>query len=263
MASGQGMPSARALAERAIRSVLEQPDPIGTEVIVSTPARPSDRGGVSISEYVREIFPDELASGRLQLTELEVGGSGTRLRNSGASRAQGSFVAFIDGPQSWPLDQLQKLEPLLKGHDLLFGVKPEFPGTPDWLKTLLSSPSLLVPGTSVIRRTLFDELGGFKEGLGSQLLSALPGQSGSLDFGLLTRALVRLGEQGERERALPLRMSVPRVEDSGPLQAMGARLEALQDTLSLLQTGRSMPKRYWGAMLKQVLAAGKKAAGRK
>ena len=55
----------RALIEKCVQSVLNQSDPIGTEIIV---AEDGDFRG--IADHIKSCFPNEFASGKLQAISM-------------------------------------------------------------------------------------------------------------------------------------------------------------------------------------------------
>jgi hypothetical protein len=259
--AGQGMLSGRALAERAVRGILDQPDPIGAEIVV---VAPFTRGATTLPEYLRSAFPDEFRDGRLHAAEVEANPpTSARLRNGGARLASGSTLAFLDSPSLWPPEGLARLESRLKGSDRHFAVREDTAESSDWVRTLLAHPRALLPNTVVVRRQLFDDLGGFKECWSAALTSALPGASplGDLDFVL--RALVRLQETGARRR-----VDVERRREEGataegaeqmlPVAGLLKKAAAVGEAVTLLGTTRAVPARYWSEMGKAFLEAGKR-----
>jgi hypothetical protein len=257
-ASGQGMLSGRALAERAVRGILDQPDPIGTEIVV---VAPFTRADTTLPEYLRPAFPDETRSGRLHAAEVESSPpTSARLRNEGARLAGGSTLAFLDSPSLWPGEGLVELEPRLKGADLHFAVREDTAESSDWVRTLLAYPRALLPNSVVVRRKLFDELSGFKESWSAALTSALPGTSplGDLDFVL--RALVHLQENGARGRVHVERRAEASTEGAEPLPVQGLlkKAAAVSEAVTLLGSTRSVPRRYWADVAKTFLDAGKR-----
>src|SRR5437016_5716283 len=86
----------RAGVERAIRSVLEQPDPISTEVVLA-----EDGSRDETFDYFKEAFPDAWRAGRLQIPNLARSLDGGKTRNLATQAARGTFIAYLDSNASW------------------------------------------------------------------------------------------------------------------------------------------------------------------
>lgn len=242
--------SPRALAERAVRSVLEQSDPLGTEVVLvdGSPRQ-------TVAEYLESIFAEAISAGRLHIVRHSLSMDLGKLRNQGATQSQGSFLAFLDSKDWWKPGRLEWLNAELSRRDLILstsGETTQHPESADWIRTFVLE-NKGVTSSAVIRRTLFDELGGFPE--------KRPG-IGEYEFWL--RCLSRLQESGRRDRFVLLANRHVEIEPE-PMQASPAfqKVQDVREALSLVSVARHLPKRYWPTIGKRVVEAGKGVFRRK
>jgi glycosyltransferase involved in cell wall biosynthesis len=126
----------------------------------------------------------------------------SRARDHGAARARGDWLAFLDQDDAWAPTHLQSVAPhLVEGVDLVYtdadvvdaedeiwleglyarhGVGGRHPKTD--IDGLLFEDAFILPGLIVVRRSLFEQLGGFDERL-----------SGCEGDDLVLRAIEQLG----------------------------------------------------------------------
>src|SRR3989338_1014006 len=98
----------------AVRSILEQADPIGTEVLVIDASVRGNLGDVLSIEFSKGF-----GSHKFQVIRLPKASSPGTLRNAGAAKAQGTFLSFLEPKDWWNPGFLAWLEPLLSKHDLI------------------------------------------------------------------------------------------------------------------------------------------------
>jgi glycosyltransferase involved in cell wall biosynthesis len=226
-------------AERAIMSVLSQSDPIGTEIIV---ADDGSRDGTP--DYLEEVFAHKIAQRRLLIERFTRTGDPGRTRNRGVERSRGTFLAFLDPRDSWRLGRLEWLEPLLKRHDLILATDEPLRESSDWIRAFLTT-NWAITSSAVIRRTLFDEVGGFPEGyFGAPFPKRLPGLD---DYEFWLRCLITLMRKDQRDRFILMPNQHVTID---PLRSMDltpihAKIKLLREALTLVHIARSLPPRYW------------------
>jgi len=240
----------RALTERAVQSVLDQVDPIGTEIIV---ADDGSRDGTP--DHLETIFSQAILQNRLRVLKLDRSGDPGTTRNRGATDARGSFLAFLDSDDWWKPGRLQWLEPHLSKHDLILGTDSTMGESSDWIRTFLTS-NLAITSTAVIRRTLFDEAGGFPEGyFGAPLPKRTPGFE---DYELWLKCLVILTKSSRKDRFELIRnqhvVVEPQPEGAG---RMKLRLQMMREAVTLMHIAPSLPSRYWPVLARRLAGAGK------
>lgn len=231
----------RGLAERAIQSVLDQADPVGTEVIAIAEGDGAD--------LLREAFRDRPA--RLEIIQVPqsspipgIGGDRFRLANLGAARSRGSFLAFLDPRDTWLPGRLTELEPHLKSHDLIVSTDQHPGESSDWVRAFLRE-NWATPSSIVIRRALFETVGGFPEVYGEaeyelilKSVTALQQADNRERFHVLHGASRQI-QNGQREGLFP-----PPIENS---------LNKLRSAATLVAMVPKVPARYWGTLVKRLL----------
>ncbi len=238
----------RGLAERAVTSVLSQSDPVGTEVVLVVEA--------SAGDSLREAFRDELTQTgtRLELiTPTPDGPSGDRARlwNIGAARSRGSFLAFLDPRDQWKPNRLTLLEPWLKKHDLLTNSRTAPHATSDWVRAFLAE-NWAIPSSLVVRRSLFEAVGGFPEGYtGLPLPRRLPGE---VEYEFLLRALTVLLKSDHRDRFEVMTEETVALGErpAGFPAPIESKISRLREAVTLLSVTPKLPPRYWSAVVKKV-----------
>lgn len=152
-------PTRRAQTERAVECVLSQNDPAGTEVIVV-----DDGSTDRVAEHLKDCFRDAVASKKLRIHVISRTWSQPKLLNAGAWVATGRFITFYDPSDRWYPGRLVALENLFSGSDWIASAREPLGNRADLLSSLISK-NWVLPGSSVIRRALFDKVGGVPEGL--------------------------------------------------------------------------------------------------
>ncbi len=116
-------------------------------------------------------------------------------RNTGVKAAQGEMLAILDADDLWPSDRLSLQVEHLLGHpelDIVMGMTQIFltPGVrrPEVEAWIARGPMAAHPSTMLVRRKLFETVGGFDESI--EL-------SNDIDW------LVRAKDQGARSATLP------------------------------------------------------------
>ncbi len=152
-------------------------------------------GGGSAGERVREVLERyERLDGRIKVTYQEEATSVAGLLNAALSTAGGEFVGLLDVDDELAPDALFEMVRLLQEHpraDLIYSDEdriddegnrsnPHF--KPSWSPDLLLSADY-VSHLSVYRKSLLDEIGGFREGF-----------DGCEGYDLVLRATERTGE---------------------------------------------------------------------
>jgi glycosyltransferase involved in cell wall biosynthesis len=240
----------KALTERAVRSVLEQEDPIGTEVIV---ADDGSRDGTVDS--LSEVFQDAVRAKRLLIESFERSGDPGTTRNRGVARSQGTYLAFLDSDDYWKPGRLKWLLPLLSQHDLILATDAKLGESADWVRTFLAT-NWAITSSAVIRRTLFEEVGGFPEGyFGAPMPKRLPGFE---DYELWLRCLMQLARTDRRARfCLTPNLHVVSEPQAGGSGRMRLKMQMLREAVTLLHVSRKLPPRYWSTVAHRLAGAGK------
>jgi hypothetical protein len=233
--------SRKAEVERTVASVLRELnglfDPIGTELIFVEAESPE-----RIGDHLRAVFGEACSQGKLQILSTGATWDAARLRNEGASKARGAWLCFLQPGEQFEVGRLTRIEPWLKGADLVIGLAHgDSRLRADWLQAFLSNqvaPTALVPGAALIQRTLFEELGGFREGRYGLFI----------DYDLWLRALVHLRERAQLHRfqLVPADGILRSEHLPQPLIREG------QEVLTVLSVLPSLPKRYWPTALRRV-----------
>ncbi len=173
------MPTANrpALLKRAIQSALLFAPP-DTEIIVV------DDGQKERAQDVVSGFGDS----RIHYVPHETARGGSAARNTGIKVAQGEFIAFLDDDDEWLPEKMQKqFVPFADTpHEVGFSVTgvlnvgdsgemiSEGPdGTADFLPILLTRFKAFLTSTLIVKKYVFDEIGGFDETLPSHQESDL------------------------------------------------------------------------------------------
>lgn len=265
--------SPRGLAERAIQSVLRQPDPVGTEVLVAIDGEPDRDQGMS--DYLKSVFFSELRSGRLSLVHLPRSGDPAYLRNRAVPRAKGSFLAFMDLSDRWRPERLNRLDPLLKKYDLILSTRQHPGHSSDWFRTFLFE-NWAVPGSTVIRRELFERVGGYPEGYSAAPLPRRVPGADEYEFWL--KCLARLMEDHQRERFRLLEdHSIESEADEFDRMSQGAgagdpmkmlasiqdRVSGFRELVSLARLTPKLPRRYWGDVIRRARLTGGRVFSRR
>ena len=248
-----------ALVEKAVHALLTQPDPIGTEILVME-THPA--GGVE--RHLGSVFGQEMYSGKLRVQRTHRALGYSEAIREGASVAQGAFLSIHDCLDLWLPGYLQALGPLLDHYDLIVS-SHDHPGVSgDWLQAFLLE-NWALPSSTVVRRTLYEEVGGFpKPSIPflvnldyefillclttlAQKKSVNRTQSHPLDrFILMNSQYIQLGE-GKN----PLLEINPAWETQ--LKWTGKRIYSMGETLSLLLSAGNFPIRYWPLLARRLL----------
>jgi hypothetical protein len=227
----------RAQAERAIHSILKQPDPIGTELILAESGSREET-----LDYFKMAFAEEVRAGRLQIPDLKAA-------HEAAQGARGAFLAFVACEDSWQPSRLSALAPALAGHDLIVGTEPGLSGAgADFVQSFMAE-NFVRRSSIVVRRTLFDELGGWPEGIFR-----------NADYEFCLRALAHLVHRGERDRfavARPDDVIVEKPTLPAEIDEIQAKVDLVRETLSLVRVARKLPARYWPAVARRLGDTGK------
>ena len=156
-------PSRKALVERAVDSIVNQEDPLGSEVVLVNGTQSH-----AITDHIESIFSDARIQGRLRVLRLRTTPSVGHAYNEGAASATGATLAFVHPENTWKPGRLQALDPQLKRHDLILETTHTGAGeildltsnaAADRLLTLLSE-NWAVPGSGVIRARPSSRSGG-------------------------------------------------------------------------------------------------------
>jgi glycosyltransferase involved in cell wall biosynthesis len=250
-----GSLSNKARVERAIESVLNQLDPIGTELIVVDEGLPD-----GTTEAIEEIFSLALSTGKLKIARMEKDrGDRGAARNFGAEHASGVYLTFLDPEDRWLPGRLERLAPWLSRHDFILSA-PESPTEgsdpsgidTDWLRAFVSH-NWAMPSSTVIHRSLFNAVGGFASGYQKfPLPSKIPGQ---LDYEFWLKALLELNHANRRERFALLgrgRLDLEIDEQKTKPQGFAGKLVQLREAVTLIHLARKLPWRSWPEILGQV-----------
>lgn len=234
----------RALAERAVQSVLDQADPIGTEVVYV-----DDGSRELIGEHLESVFGEVRSSGKLTIVRDGRIVDAGKLRNIGIQHAQGAALAFLSTDDYWRPGRLAALEPWLSRHDLILSVERPVPESSDWVQTLLED-NYVARSSGVIRRSLLEEVGGFPERM-----------AGLEEYEFWIRCLVKLSESERRERFVLLHnehiVSEPSPLAATPVAGMLDRVQRVREMLTLVHVAPRLPRRYWLGVAKQIGSRGK------
>lgn len=234
----------KAEVERSASSILKElnavMDPVGAELVIVDPESPE-----GIADHLRAIFSDEIVRGKLQVATCPATFDLGRMRNFGAQKAQGAWLNFLQPGDCWQPGRLNHLEPLLSGADLILGFDGSVvPMRADWIRTFISGdvpPEKFVPGAALVRRTLFEQAGGFLEGRYLQLI----------DHDLWVRALLELRAQ----RALDRLLIVPCTDlERGQVITPPAWMRDGQHALTLVGGMNKLPLRLWPAAIRRVVS---------
>lgn len=238
----------RTLVERAVRCVLDQEDPVGTEVVVA-----DDGSFDGTADHLESIFSDEVRSGRVKVERLSRCSDPAQNRNRGAERAQGAFLAFLDPEYRWLPGRLAAIAPALRRAELVLSVKGFSSETSDWLRAFLQANPALT-STAVVRRALFEEAGRFPEGYtGAFLPRRVPGQA---EYELWLRCLLRLRARGDA-RLGKFKVLAESHVSYDPIYPpvklpFSDRVERLRESLSLARLVREVPPSYWLELAKRL-----------
>ena len=243
-------PTLKRSAERAVESVLreiDRADPIGTEVVVAVCDAVR-----SVGDHLKTIFQDAIQGSRLQVIAAGQTLDLARARNEAAHCAHGSLLAFLNPEDSWLPGYLAWLEPWLARHDLILASDRAVAEPSDWLRSFLDENPALSSST-VVRRALFDEVGGFPSGY-----------LGKSDYGFWIRCLACLAETQRRDRfvLLPNRFLVAEATHLQRLPVVQS-VDRIRELTALLGAAPGLPSRYWGAVAGRISQALVRPAWRK
>lgn len=243
----------RAQAERTLHSVLEQSDPIGTEILLI-----EGSSSTQISDHISSVFSDAVSSGKLRILRFDRTFEAGKLINQGGVSSQGSFLAFIKPGDTWKPGRLSALEPLLPKHDLIVATNEDRGESTDWIRAFITE-NRGVPSSTVIRRTLFDEIGGFPETIAR-----------IEDYALWLKAVAHLSKSGDKDRFLLMSSEHIQAESQSfglppgsPLASVPAlhsllcKVQKVRESLTLVTSAKNIPSRYWGTIAKRIFDEGK------
>ncbi len=250
----------RKWAEKAVDSILRMSDPIGLEVVLV-----DDASHDGTSDHLHAVFGEWIATGRLSLIKRDRPcGDWGILWNEGAQSAQGSTLAFARPTVLWGPLRLTRITSALSKTDIIASHRSSSLSEPaetsldvDWIRVLLQE-NYLAPGSLVLRRSLFDECGGFTEGYGGVLLPKRP--PGAEEYELLLKALLRLSKQNRMNRFTLLAHQKDDLQDIGsdleyPFPKMKEVLksaEELKERVSLVTLTPKLPPKYWKTLAARV-----------
>lgn len=230
------LPGRKALVERAIQSILQQSDPVGTDIIL---ADDDSRDGTT--DHVEAVFGDAIAGRRLRIQHVPRSGDPYATLNSAAETATGAILTFLDYHDEWLPGRLDWFAPLLAGHDLILTTRDPPPAVSSPLKMLMDHPISIMSLT--LRHELFEECGEFPEGdSGFFLPRRLPGLP-LLDLAL--RATLQLTHVGKQSRILILQerhLSSSRATRPTPVTRW---IDSARRNLTLARNIRRLPLSYW------------------
>lgn len=233
----------KAEVERSVASVLKElnsvMDPVGAELVVVDAESPEDVAG-----HLRAVFAEEIMRGKLQVATCPPTVDQGRMRNVGAQKAQGTWLTFLEPGDCYLPGRLNHLQLRLQGADLILGYDgTEVPPRADWIRTLISGelpPERFIPGAAVVKRTLFEKVGGYLEGRLGQLI----------DHELWVRVLLELRSQHALDRLLV----VPSADiERGSKPPKPIWLREGQHALTLVGGLPKLPLSLWPAALRRVV----------
>ncbi|MBL7713837.1 MAG: hypothetical protein JNL01_00125 [Bdellovibrionales bacterium] len=182
---GPGL-SEKALAEKTVQSILNQTDPIGTEVIAA--------GLPSVGLYLREAFSEDIRLGRLVIVPVEGSASlwpTAALLHVALQRSRGSWITWTELGDFWGPQRLQPFVDRLRRHEIWVGVGPGRADTVQQRPRVLWEDAHLIPGSVWIKKEFLEALGSFPSGA-SQLLH--------MEYDLVLRAVERLQKDQSEQR---------------------------------------------------------------
>jgi glycosyltransferase involved in cell wall biosynthesis len=128
-------------------------------------------------------------------------------RNRGAAMARGAFLAFLDSDDEWLPQRFDHALRLLKERPEIDGLYEAWeiagnssPVQPSGAKDPAWPPAIVPTGSWVVRKTLFDRVGGYEEGkpIGEDIqLWLRMAVAGRLAPGRMDRPVLRLHKHGE------------------------------------------------------------------
>lgn len=143
------------LTQRAAQSALEQTWSGPFEVIIA------DNGSRDGSlERLEKEFSVEIQKGVLKVLKNPPSGDPGTNRNLGAKLARGEFLAFLDSDDWWDRDRLEKISPRLGTLDYVIEPRGPLSADGDLIRSYLQI-NLGAMSSIVIRKSLFDQIGGF------------------------------------------------------------------------------------------------------
>lgn len=148
---------------RALESVARQTVPIEEVIVVDDGS--TDDTVAAVRRYA-DRFP------RFQLIENAVGGGAPKARNAGAAAATGTLIALLDSDDEWTPDKIERqLEILDEDVAAVFtNIRYRIPGQDDRLTAVAAEVRLEdlfyenfigSCSTALIRKSAFDQVGGF------------------------------------------------------------------------------------------------------
>ncbi len=216
-------------AERAIRSVFNQADPIGIEVIALIP-----EGSAKVRAHLEAVFQRPFAIGTLRFSAWPAKLGIRQALNAGAKLAAGNFLAFLETHDQWRYGRLIELWPVLESFDLILSPQIEYAQAPDWLREYLARRQGNL-SAAVVRKSLFESAGGF------------PGGPTLGGFGLWLKCLSLLERSGRKKRFLALPgHNIKSDLGFDPSSRSGLRDEAL----TILRVWPTLPRGYRIAALR-------------
>jgi glycosyltransferase involved in cell wall biosynthesis len=233
-------PNSKSRIVETIASILNQPDPLGTEVILV--AAKIDSGEV---EHLQKEFHAQMTQERLRIFGLPEDALWVNLKNYGAKKARGKRITFVHSGDLYLPNRLKALEEQIKG--TLFLGSPELPilKPEDLFQALLDGVFKWMDSSVVIDRTLFWQLGGYPvgpfhsaESLWLKALAHLKKSDSENRIGFMVDPHIE--EHTPPKRALTLPSSI---------QATAHRVQQIQARISAL---RYAPLNSWLKVVKSI-----------
>ncbi len=199
-----------------------------------------------IGEYLKQIFSEAVRSEELRIIPLDRTGDLGKIKNTGATMAQGKILAFLHPDELWRANDLARAVQGMRDRsvrwsfqktDILEGVTP--------LEALALKRLPLWKGSLLVDRALWDETGRLPEGYtGFPLPTTLPGEAVRE---WLIRALAADGHQA----ALLSSDAIEEWHAPGPppipeILLPLKKMEPFLNGISVLKASRSIPLKTWG-----------------
>lgn len=240
LASVTGLPL-NARIERCVHSILSQPDPIGTEVLIC-----SDRLTSGSSEHIEAVFGNWISQGVLRSISFPQLLTASQLKQKASDLAQGAYIAFLDPLDWWESGWLIEIAGYLsKDTDLLIGTSGNPTEHANWLECFILS-NWATPSSVILRRTLFEEVGGFHSAFRSDYELWLLCIHHLFKKGLLDHLKV-IPDHFIRHSTTLESFPIP-----APVMKVQEKLHKASEWVSLLKVIPKFPPIYWSSLLKRL-----------